>query len=151
ADASAVQFTRQTSGLTGALKKIGGLEAGSQLGSPKTENISHMLFGEGVNRRGRHHRRSWFNPFSALYATHPPLIKRIRALEPDSPPSTPDERRDRWRSQPPDGLEEDARMGFGDAGVQQAAQHRPTAREYAAAVGNPTAASYGAGARIRKE
>ena len=48
ADASAVQFTRQTSGLTGALKKIGGLEAGSRLRSPKTENVSHMLFGEGV-------------------------------------------------------------------------------------------------------
>src|SRR6516165_4755312 len=37
ADASAVQFTRQTTGLTGALKKIGGLEAGSVLRSPKTE------------------------------------------------------------------------------------------------------------------
>src|SRR6185312_1847359 len=49
ADASAVQFTRQTSGLTGALKKIGGLEAGSRLYSPKTENVSHMLFGPGMN------------------------------------------------------------------------------------------------------
>src|SRR6516225_6462458 len=123
ADASAVQFTRQTSGLAGALKKIGGLEAGSGLRSPKTENVSHMLFGEGVNRLGRHHRRSWFNPFSALYfalyATHPPLIKRIQALEPDFTPSNLDELRERWRYQPPDGLEEDARMGFADAGEEE--------------------------------
>lgn len=35
ADASAVQFTRQTSGLAGALKKIGGLEAGSRLHTPR--------------------------------------------------------------------------------------------------------------------
>jgi Zn-dependent protease with chaperone function len=149
ADASAVQFTRQTSGLTGALKKIGGLEAGSRLSSPKTENVSHMLFGEGVNKLGS--RRSWFHPFLALYATHPPLIKRIQALEPDFTPSNLDELRERWRYQPPDGLEEDARMGFGDAGGQQAAQQPVNAREYAAAVGNPTAASYQAGARMRKE
>jgi hypothetical protein len=37
------------------------------------------------------------------------------------------------------------------APVQQAAQPRPNAREYAATVGNPTAASYQAGVRIRKE
>lgn len=154
ADASAVQFTRQTSGLTGALKKIGGLEAGSTLRSPKTENVSHMLFGEGVNRRG-----SWFN---SLYETHPPLLKRIRALEPDFTPSTLDQLREQWRFQPPNGLEEDARMGFAAAPAQQApaqqgpqVQHvparRPDAREYAAAVGNPTAASYQAGARIRNQ
>jgi Zn-dependent protease with chaperone function len=155
ADASAVQFTRQTSGLVGALKKIGGLEAGSGLNSPKTENVSHMLFGEGANRLGRHHRRSWLHPFaalySALYATHPPLIKRIQALDPDFTASNLDELRERWRHQPPDGLEEDAQMGLAAARVQQPAQHRLTAREYAAAVGNPTAASYQAGVRIRKE
>jgi Zn-dependent protease with chaperone function len=156
ADASAVQFTRQTSGLTGALKKIGGLEAGSGLRSPKTENVSHMLFGEGV---------SMSSFFSSLYATHPPLIKRIKALEPDFNPGSLDELRKRWHYQPPNGLEEDARMGFAGAPaqqaaapaqqaaapVQQAAQPRPTAREYAATVGNPTAASYQAGVRIRKE
>src|ERR1700757_1506476 len=156
ADASAVQFTRQTSGLTGALKKIGGLEAGSGLRSPKTENVSHMLFGEGV---------SMSSFFSSLYATHPPLIKRIKALEPDFNPGSLDELRKRWHYQPPNGLEEDARMGFAGAPaqqaaapaqqaaapVQQAAQPRPNAREYAATVGNPTAASYQAGVRIRKE
>ncbi|MFS8137654.1 MAG: M48 family metallopeptidase [Thermomonas sp.] len=70
ADASAVQFTRQSQGLAGALKKIGGLEAGSRLNNRgDAEEVSHMLFGEGVG-------------FSGLFATHPPLLKRIQALEP---------------------------------------------------------------------
>src|SRR6516165_6003876 len=168
ADASAVQFTRQTAGLTGALKKIGGLEAGSVLRSPKTENVSHMLFGEGVKRL------SGFS-FSSLYATHPPLIKRIQALEPDFTPTNLDQLREHWRFQPPNGSEEDARMGLAAAPAQQAAPahrtpaaqqaasaqqappvqqappRRPDAREYTAAVGNPTAASYQAGVRIRKQ
>jgi Zn-dependent protease with chaperone function len=138
ADASAVQFTRQTSGLAGALKKIGGLEAGSQLHSPKTENVSHMLFGPGMN-------------FAALYATHPPLIKRIQALEPDFSPGNLDQLRQGWLSRPPDGLAEDYRMGLAEAPVQQVPPRQLSAREYAAAVGNPTAASYHAGKRIRNE
>ena len=69
ADASAVQFTRQTTGIAGALKKIGALEAGSQFTQVHGEEVSHMLFGEGHN-------------WSALFATHPPLEQRIRALEP---------------------------------------------------------------------
>ncbi len=68
ADASAVQFTRQTSGIAGALKKIGGLESGSKLHA-HGEEVAHMLFGDGVG-------------YSALFATHPPLIDRIKALEP---------------------------------------------------------------------
>src|ERR1700757_4635761 len=181
ADASAVQFTRQTSGLTGALKKIGGLEAGSELRSPKTENVSHMLFGEGVRQR-----LSGFS-FSSLYATHPPLVKRIQALEPDFKPSNLDQLRQHWRFQPPNGLEEDALMGLAGAPaqqpaaaqqvpaaqraasahqappaqqapparqappVQQAPPRRVDAREYTATVGNPTAASFQAGVRIRKQ
>ncbi|MCV7401512.1 M48 family metallopeptidase [Mycobacterium fragae] len=137
ADASAVQYTRETSGLTGALKKIGGLEAGSRLETPKTENVSHMLFGEGLRS-------------SALYATHPPLIKRIQVLEPGFTPTNLEELRRRWSSRQPDGLEEDARMGFADAAVQQAPPRRLSPAEYAAAVGNPTAASYEAGVRVRK-
>ena len=144
ADASAVQFTRQTGGLTGALKKIGGLQAGSRLGSPKTENVSHMLFGPGMK-------------FSGLYATHPPLLKRIQVLEPAFTPTNLEELRQGWSARPPDGLAEDARMGLAEAPAQQAAaqvQQAPPrsidAREYAATVGNPTAASYAAGARYHK-
>ncbi|MEL7023399.1 MAG: M48 family metallopeptidase [Pseudomonadota bacterium] len=71
ADASAVQFTRQTEGIAGALAKIGGASAGSRLTVTDGEQISHMLFANGV-------RRSWF----AAFASHPPLESRIRALDP---------------------------------------------------------------------
>ena len=72
ADASAVQFTRQTTGLANALKKIGGYSGGSYLRAADPEEVSHMLFGEGA-------------PVSSLFATHPPLIERIRALDPTFP------------------------------------------------------------------
>ncbi|MGY3041514.1 Zn-dependent protease with chaperone function/uncharacterized tellurite resistance protein B-like protein [Rhodanobacter sp. TND4EL1] len=69
ADASAVQFTRQTDGIAGALKKIAVFSEGSRLQVANKQEVAHMLFGEA----GR---------FNALFATHPPLVQRIRALEP---------------------------------------------------------------------
>jgi Zn-dependent protease with chaperone function len=71
ADASAVQFTRNPQGLANALKKIGGLGAGSRLSSPQAADVSHMFFANGLQA-------SFMTPF----ATHPPLDARIRALEP---------------------------------------------------------------------
>ncbi|REJ86289.1 MAG: Zn-dependent protease with chaperone function [Acidobacteria bacterium] len=75
ADASAVQFTRNPPGLAGALKKIGGLASGSgrgsRLQSRNAEQASHMFFGNALSR-------SWLRGLS----THPPLIERIRRLEP---------------------------------------------------------------------
>jgi Zn-dependent protease with chaperone function len=68
ADAAAVQFTREPEGLAGALKKIGGYSA--RIVSVDTEEVAHMLF-EGGSRAFR----GWFE-------THPPLLERIRALEP---------------------------------------------------------------------
>ena len=73
ADASAVQFTRQTSGIANALKKIGGYSAGSHFHATEPEEVSHMLFGTGTK-------------FSGLFATHPPLTARIQALEPGFKP-----------------------------------------------------------------
>jgi Zn-dependent protease with chaperone function len=67
ADASAVQFTRHPEGLTGALKKIGGYQVGGKLNSPKAAEAGHFLFVSGL---------------SSLFATHPPLDQRIRAIEP---------------------------------------------------------------------
>ncbi len=72
ADASAVQFTRNPIGLSGALKKIGGLTAGSKISDPHASEISHMYFGNGLTE-------SWLSAFS----THPPLFERIKRLEPD--------------------------------------------------------------------
>ncbi len=70
ADASAVQFTRQTEGIAGALKKIGTLAKGSRLDTADAEEVAHMLFGPGQKFGTR-----WF-------ATHPPLGERIRRLDP---------------------------------------------------------------------
>ena len=44
ADASAVQFTRDPNGIAGALKKIGGLNAGSKVTVAKAAEASHMFF-----------------------------------------------------------------------------------------------------------
>lgn len=74
ADASAVQFTRQTDGIANALKKIGGYRAGSHISATDPEEVSHMLFGTG-------------SKMSGLFATHPPLTERIQALDPSFDPS----------------------------------------------------------------
>jgi Zn-dependent protease with chaperone function len=71
ADASAVQFTREPEGLAGALKKIGGHTA--RIESVDTEEVGHMLFEHGSR-------------FSGWFSTHPPLLERIRALEPGFDP-----------------------------------------------------------------
>ncbi len=70
ADASAVQFTRQSEGIASALKKIGGYTAHSYIRSTDPEEVSHMLFAGGISR------------LTSLFATHPPLIERIQALDP---------------------------------------------------------------------
>lgn len=72
ADASAMQDTRQTAGLAGALKKIGGLDEGSKLENARAETVSHMLFGDGVR-------------MSRWVATHPPLVDRSPSWSPASP------------------------------------------------------------------
>ena len=71
ADASAVQFTRNPAGLTGALKKIGGLSYGSRLQAAHADAASHMFFGNGMG-----------SSFLHLMDTHPPLTERIRAIDP---------------------------------------------------------------------
>lgn len=72
ADASAVQFTRNPLGLSGALQKIGGLKYGSKLAAAHADEASHMFFGNGVGQ-------SLFG----LMDTHPPLTERIRAIDPN--------------------------------------------------------------------
>lgn len=72
ADASAVQFTREPLALAGALKKIGGFTP--YIENVEAEEVSHMLFGSA----GR--------SFRGLFATHPPLPERIKALDPSFQP-----------------------------------------------------------------
>ncbi|MGR5192690.1 M48 family metallopeptidase [Vibrio rotiferianus] len=72
ADASAVQFTRNDQGISGALKKIGGHSSGSSLNAKASNQMSHMMFGQ-----------SSLSGFSGFFATHPPLEERIRRIEPN--------------------------------------------------------------------
>ena len=133
ADASAVQFTRQTAGLAGALKKIAGLPDGSQLSDrADAEEASHMLFGDGVG-------------FSGLFATHPPILERIQALEPGFRSEQLERLRGQWALTPPSGLQEDRMMGLdGHAGVLPArgAGFDVTPPMVAAQVGTPEADDY---------
>ena len=69
ADASAVQFTRNPDGIAGALKRIGGI--GSTLNTTSAGEASHLFFAEGVT-----------GFLDRLFATHPPLADRIRAIDP---------------------------------------------------------------------
>ena len=70
ADASAVQFTRDPQGLRNALVKIGALGAGSRFVDADAEEVAHLLFAEGIGR---------------AFATHPPLVERIREIDPALP------------------------------------------------------------------
>ena len=67
-----MQFTRNPDGIAGALKKIGALAEGSTIRNPRAEEASHMFFGSsgGVGE------------LFGLLATHPPLVERIRRLDP---------------------------------------------------------------------
>jgi Zn-dependent protease with chaperone function len=67
ADASAVQFTRDPTGLRGALVKIGAASGGSRIGNPEIEEVAHMMFAPGISR---------------FFATHPSLPERLRAIDP---------------------------------------------------------------------
>ncbi|MBL8268251.1 M48 family metallopeptidase [Steroidobacter sp.] len=67
ADASAVQFTRDPTGLRGALIKIGALSGGSKIANPEVEEVAHMLFAPGMSR---------------FFATHPALEDRLKAIDP---------------------------------------------------------------------
>lgn len=66
ADASAVQFTRDPDGIAGALKKIAVYSDASYL-NVETEEVSHMLFGDGERVK--------------MFSTHPPLNNRIGRID----------------------------------------------------------------------
>jgi Zn-dependent protease with chaperone function len=109
ADASAVQFTRQTTGLAGALKKLAGFERGARLDSAGREDVSHMLFGDGVG-------------YHLLFATHPPLIQRICALEPAFAPSRLKALAREWNApgfRLPDDVDGSPVSALGDQGARQ--------------------------------
>jgi Zn-dependent protease with chaperone function len=71
ADASAVQYTRNGAGIVGALTKIRDFSFGSTLVGARSEEMSHMCFGETLRVS-----------FGGLLATHPPLDQRIHRIDP---------------------------------------------------------------------
>ena len=71
ADASAVQFTRNPDGIAGALKQIGAVPRGAELGTAHASEHSHMFFGEAVS-----------SFLGQALATHPPLDRRIKKVQP---------------------------------------------------------------------
>ncbi|CAN0602438.1 unnamed protein product, partial [Ectocarpus sp. 12 AP-2014] len=70
ADASSVQFTRNPEGIAGALLKIG-LKGGYLDTTSHASDMNHMCFGESARMK-----------LSSLLASHPPIEKRIHAIQP---------------------------------------------------------------------
>lgn len=89
ADAAAVQFTRNPEALAGALKQIGARQHGSRLQHKNSSEAAHLFFGNAVS--------SWFS----MMATHPPLEKRIKRLEPQWNGDYPEPQQAFAASQPP--------------------------------------------------
>jgi len=73
ADAAAVQFTRNPAGIAGALKKIGGLYRAGRLDTSYAETASHLYFANSA-----------YEPMFSFQSTHPPVAKRILAIDPAS-------------------------------------------------------------------
>ncbi len=74
ADAAAVQFTRHPDSLAGALKQIGARNHdnndGSKVEHKNADQTAHLFFGQALSH--------WFS----MMATHPPLEKRIKRIQP---------------------------------------------------------------------
>lgn len=117
ADASAVQFTRNPVGIRDALRKIGGSSYKATVRNRHAGEISHMWFGEALG---------------AIFATHPPLPQRIKALDPRwdgtmlkaefvDPRDEAEHHAEQRRSRPRPGFDPDALFGtIGLAGASPA-------------------------------
>ena len=102
ADASAVQFTRDTQGISGALKKAAGLTM-SQTSS--NAEYSHLFF-------HNNHVAHWWN---GLLATHPTILERVQRLDPTFREHSLLRAQRKWAVTPPDGFSEDIQLGFVNA------------------------------------
>ncbi len=71
ADAAAVQYTRNPDGLAGALNKIASKKKGAEIKDGHAMEMSHLFFAS-----------SFHSALDALFATHPPIDERIKALNP---------------------------------------------------------------------
>ena len=90
ADASAVQFTRNPSGIGDALRRIGGNSNRARVKHPRAPEAGHMFFGAPVGS----------SSMSSSLSTHPPLKERIKRIDPSwdgtmLPPLVVEEKPDR--------------------------------------------------------
>lgn len=102
ADASAVQFTRSADGIGDALKVIGGYLPGTLVHAARAMEMSHIFFGQIEHRLWQ------------VFATHPPLEKRIARVEPDWDGRFIERETVHYEAEP-------SRPGFGEVGVGRAA------------------------------
>ena len=121
ADAAAVQFTRCPDGIAGAFKKIGGLYKQGRLDTPHAETASHLYFAN-----------SSFTPWFWFLSTHPPLAKRILAIEPAFDGQFP-----KVKPLPPSQFERERQYERAVGCVLAAEQTRPEG--FVSAAGNPVA------------
>ena len=130
ADACAVQYTRDNTGIADALKVIGGYIPGSLVHAARADEMSHIFFGQI-----RH--QLW-----QLFATHPPLPQRIRRLHPQWDGQYIERRPEHYR-------EYAVEPGSGEVGVGRAAlvtaalAATELAREAAAGSGASADADFG--------
>jgi Zn-dependent protease with chaperone function/uncharacterized tellurite resistance protein B-like protein len=117
ADASAVQFTRNPLGISGALQKIGGYSRGAHVSASNAEEASHFFFGDI--------RTHWFS--GSAFATHPPLHERIARIDPSF--------QGEFAKVPEHGIVEPDTLGFEDQAFSALAQSRPSAKGQRRSVG----------------
>ncbi len=136
ADASAVQFTRDKKGIVNALEKIRTYPRGSWLVNAHSEEMRHLCFTPSLSAG-----------MGEILATHPPLEKRIEAINPyfflqkklngeDIAPG----RRDLGHIVPEGAMGLAGGAGsYSGTGGEVFAETRPGSAKIAASVGNPTA------------
>jgi Zn-dependent protease with chaperone function len=73
ADASAVQFTRNPQALQGAFVVMAANVEGTRLEHEASADVAHMFFAGSAS--------GWMAKFGGLFATHPPIEERARALD----------------------------------------------------------------------
>ncbi len=138
ADASAVQFTRNPDGLKQALVRIAAMGDHRRFASGAMDQVAHMLFDHGAR---------------SLFATHPPLLERLRNLDPSINPGRLESLKRQalkaWQSEPvrdtspaaaqPAGAHEQVRLhaGIGGAVLPASVAVPAAAAVIAATTGDP--------------
>ncbi len=134
ADASAVQFTRDPSGLRNALVKIGAIGGGSQISSAEVEEVAHMLFAPGIKR---------------FFATHPQLEERLKAIDPRFDKREFAEAQARLQAMTEAAAEPTPQRQSAAERLEEVISI-PAAAQWAALVGNPGTAHMATAKRIRE-